>query len=288
MELLRSTYPRRRPVRFYGRLLPAVRGLCPFLLETQAANLALLVGALLTKRTLCLTALAGCLPVPAQRRTAAPAHERLHRLKRLARFLGADRVDPVAVQLAGVPAVLARLGPVVDRPVVVGDRGFGRAERIAWPRARRVDDVLRLRRGAQITPADGPPWKTARPGSSGPRGWRAAGPAGHRASATGRTTTGRAGCGSTGPAPGARPRACAAPSRRPSSRSPGPGPPAWTPSAAPRRGTGEGCGSRRPSGTGTARSGSRTSWSARPPGSAGCSPRPAWPRPGCTRWPCPR
>jgi hypothetical protein len=222
-------------VRFYGRLLPAIAGLCPFLLETQAANLALLVGALLSKRTLCLTALARCFPVPAERRTAAPAHELLHRLKRLSRFLGNGRVDPVAVQLACVPAILARLGHprrvglVVDwtswdttvpriagggvrkyqaltvgvprrgrvlplltvvyerdklpaagsqnrweeealarvlaalpagvRPVVVGDRGFGRAELIAWLQARGVDYVLRLRRGAQITEADGTRWK---------------------------------------------------------------------------------------------------------------------------------
>lgn len=222
-------------MRFYARLYPAVRGLCPFLLETQAANLALLVGAILARRTLSLTALARCFPVPDQRRTTAPAHELLHRLKRLSRFLGNDRVDPVAVQLACVPAVLARLGHprwvglVVDwtswdttlpriagggvrkyqvlvvgvprrgrvlplltvayerdklpaagsqnrweeealgrvlaalppgvRPVVVGDRGFGRAELIAWLQARGVAYVLRLRRGARITPAAGPAWR---------------------------------------------------------------------------------------------------------------------------------
>jgi hypothetical protein len=219
----------------YARLLPLIKTRCPFLRATQAANLAWLVVALLTKRRLCLTTLARAFPRPPVRRRAAPKHELLHRLKRLSRFLSNERIDPVALQLAFVPAVLARLGnpgvigPVVDwtswdtkrpglvgagtrpyqvltigiprrgrvlpllsvvyerdklpargsqnrweeealtrvlrslprgvRPVVIGDRGFGRAEFIAYLQKRRVDYVLRVRRKAQITPAAGPAWK---------------------------------------------------------------------------------------------------------------------------------
>jgi Transposase DDE domain len=219
----------------YARLLPLIKTHCPSLRATQAANLTWLVVALLRRRTLCLTALAKAFPRPAARRTAAPKHELLHRLKRLSRFLSNEQVDPVALQLAFVPLVLARLGQprrlglVVDwtswdaklpglvgggtrpyqvltigiprrgrvlpllsvvyerdklpargsqnrweeealtellralpwnvRPVVIGDRGFGRAEFIAFCQKRRVDYVLRVRRKAQITPATGSPWK---------------------------------------------------------------------------------------------------------------------------------
>jgi hypothetical protein len=97
-------------VPFYRRLFPLIQAHCPFLLPTQAANLALLIGALLSKRTLCLTTLAGAFPVPPERQVACPKHELLHRLKRLSRFLANEPVDPVAVQVAFVPTVLARLG----------------------------------------------------------------------------------------------------------------------------------------------------------------------------------
>lgn len=219
----------------YRALLPLVKTACPFLRHTQAVNFAWLVAALVCKRTLCLTTLAKVLPRPAQRRTPTPKHELLHRLKRLSRFLSNEQVDPIALQLAWVPVVLARLGNprviglVVDwtswdtpllgltgggvrpyqvltigiprrgrvlpllsvvyerdklpargsqnrweeealaqvlralprhvRPIVIGDRGFGRAEFIAYCQKRRVDYVLRVRRKAQITPATGPAWK---------------------------------------------------------------------------------------------------------------------------------
>ncbi len=42
----------------YAWLLPLVKTVCPFLRATQAANYTWLVVALLTQRTLCLTALA--------------------------------------------------------------------------------------------------------------------------------------------------------------------------------------------------------------------------------------
>ncbi len=49
-------------------------------------------------------------PCPATRRTPAPKHELLHRLKRLSRFLSNEQVDPIALQVAFIPTVLARLG----------------------------------------------------------------------------------------------------------------------------------------------------------------------------------
>ena len=94
----------------YARLLPLVKTACPFLRATQAVNFTWLVVALLGRRTLCLTTLAQAFPRPAVRRTAAPKHELLHRLKRLSRFLSNEQVDPMALQVAFIPIVLARLG----------------------------------------------------------------------------------------------------------------------------------------------------------------------------------
>ena len=94
----------------YARLLPLVKSVCPFLRSTQAVNFTWLVVALLTQRTLCLTTLAKVFPRPATRRTAQPKHELLHRLKRLSRFLSNEQVDPIALQVAFLPTVLARLG----------------------------------------------------------------------------------------------------------------------------------------------------------------------------------
>ena len=71
------------------------------------ANLALLVGAIVQQRTLNLTQLAQAFPIPAERRVAAPKHELLHRLKRLSRFLSTEQVDPVVVQVACLPTILA-------------------------------------------------------------------------------------------------------------------------------------------------------------------------------------
>jgi hypothetical protein len=218
----------------YARLLPLVKTACPFLRATQAVNFTWLVVALLGRRTLCLTTLAQAFPRPAVRRTAAPKHELLHRLKRLSRFLSNEQVDPIALQVAFIPIVLARLGSprriglVLDwtsfdtkllgltgggrrpyqvltiaiprrgralpllsvtyerdklpakgsqnrweedalahvlralppgvRPVVLGDRGFGRAEFIAFLQKREIDYVLRLKQGARITEADDRHW----------------------------------------------------------------------------------------------------------------------------------
>jgi hypothetical protein len=232
----------------YARLLPLIKTHCPFLRATQAANLTWLVVALLTKRRLCLTTLAKAFPRPPARRVAAPRHELLHRLKRLSRFLSNEQVEPVALQLAWVPVVLARLGhprviglvmdwtvwdakllglvgggtrpyqvltlgiprrgrvlpllsmvyerdqlpargsqnrweeealaqvlralPLTVQPIVIGDRGFGRAEFIAFCQKRGVGYVLRVRRKAQITPAAGPAWKLGTEGlRPGERRW---------------------------------------------------------------------------------------------------------------------
>lgn len=78
---------------------------------TQATNLALLVSALLAKRTTCLSELARAYPRPAveQRRLPAPKHDLLHRLKRLWRFLDNPRIDAQALHLALLPTTIAGL-----------------------------------------------------------------------------------------------------------------------------------------------------------------------------------
>jgi hypothetical protein len=75
-------------VPWYDRVLSAINSSIPFLLPTQATNLALLVSAILKKRTLCLSELARSYPTSEQRRVRAPKkHDLLlHRIKRLWRF----------------------------------------------------------------------------------------------------------------------------------------------------------------------------------------------------------
>ena len=74
----------------------------PFLAPTQKTNLALLIGAILKKRTLCLSELARAYPTPKERRIAAPKHDLLHRIKRLWRFVDNGRVDALEVQACAV------------------------------------------------------------------------------------------------------------------------------------------------------------------------------------------
>ena len=95
---------------WYYRVRNAINAATPFLLPTQKTNLALLVSAILKRRTLCLSELARAYPTPKERRIAAPKHCLLHRLKRLWRFIGNGRVDALEVQLAFVPHVVASLG----------------------------------------------------------------------------------------------------------------------------------------------------------------------------------
>jgi hypothetical protein len=85
---------------WYCRIREAINTAVPFLVSTQTTNLALLVSAILKKRTLCLCELARAYPVPAERRVKDPKHCLLHRLKRLWRFTANERVDAKEVQLA--------------------------------------------------------------------------------------------------------------------------------------------------------------------------------------------
>ncbi len=95
---------------WYCRVLSAIKVAAPFLAPTQATNLALLVSAILKKQTLCLSELARAYPTPKERRVASPKHDLLHRIKRLWRFIGNERVDTQGVQTALVPYTIARLG----------------------------------------------------------------------------------------------------------------------------------------------------------------------------------
>ena len=95
---------------WYWRVLSAINLAAPFLVPTQKTNLALLVSAILKKQTLCLSELARAYPTPEKRRTPAPKHDLLHRVKRLWRFTDNERVDATEVQLALVAHTVARLG----------------------------------------------------------------------------------------------------------------------------------------------------------------------------------
>lgn len=96
---------------WYNRLRSAINVAMPFIVPTQKTNLALLVSAILKKRTLCLSELARAYPTPKERRVACPKHELLHRLKRrLWRFIDNERVDALEMQLALVSDTIARLG----------------------------------------------------------------------------------------------------------------------------------------------------------------------------------
>ena len=96
---------------WYCRVLSAINVAVPFLRPpTQATNLALLVSAVLKKQTLCLSELARAYPTPKERRVPAPKHDLLHRLKRLWRFIGNERVDALRVHTSLLPYTIARLG----------------------------------------------------------------------------------------------------------------------------------------------------------------------------------
>jgi len=124
-------------VPWYYRLRNAINA-APFLAPTQKTNLALLIGAILKKRTLCLSELARAYPTPKERRIAAPKHDLLHRIKRLWRFVDNGRVDALEVQLAFVAHVLASLG----HPRLLGlaidwtmfDTTLPSGERMRYPR----------------------------------------------------------------------------------------------------------------------------------------------------------
>ncbi len=140
---------------WYYRARSAINVATPFLAPTQKTNLALLISAILKRRTLCLSELARAYPIPKERRVAVPKHCLLHRLKRLWRFTDNERVDALAVQLAFVPHVLARLGyprlvglaidwTMFDTILPSGERMRYQLLRIAVPRRGRALPLLQL------------------------------------------------------------------------------------------------------------------------------------------------
>lgn len=223
---------------WYPRVLDGIKAAVPFLNVSQTINLALLVSAILAKRTLNLSELARAYPTPELRRVEDPKHDLLHRLKRLSRFLNNERVDDVAVQTALIPHIVGRLGnprwlalaidwtmfdtvtpsgkrvryqvlriaiprrgralpllqlsydrdnlpapksqnrleeesllavvqalPGSVRPVILGDRGFARANFFAFLKAHRLDYVIRIDKGTCMTEADGHRWKLGEEGT---------------------------------------------------------------------------------------------------------------------------
>lgn len=150
---------------WYTRVHAAIQRALPALRPTQAANLALLVSALLARRTLNLTDLARAYPTPAARRVARPKHGLLHRLKRLWRFLDNGRVDPLAVQTALIPHTVAALGrprwlglaidwTMFDSVLPSGERARYQVLRIAVPRRGRALPLVQLAYHRDALPAD--------------------------------------------------------------------------------------------------------------------------------------
>ncbi len=152
-------------MRWYAEVHAAVQRVLPTLRATQAANLALLVSAILARRSLCLTALARSYPSPAVRRVARPKHALLHRLKRLWRFTANARLDALALQAAFVPHTVAALGTprllglaidwtMFDAVLPSGVRARYQVLRIAIPRRGRAIPVVQLAYDRDALPAD--------------------------------------------------------------------------------------------------------------------------------------
>ena len=150
---------------WYPRVLAAVGAALPSLAPTQVANLALLTSAILARRTLCLSELARAYPTPAERRVPRPKHGLLHRLKRLWRFLDNRRVDPLAVQAALAPEVVARLGSpkrlglaidwtMFDAVLPGGRRVRYQVLRVAIPRCGRALPLLQVAYDRDRLPPD--------------------------------------------------------------------------------------------------------------------------------------
>src|SRR5215212_6652676 len=158
MELPHTAILKRRfrpSAMVHNRVLSAINAAAPFLVPTQATNLALLTSAILKKRTLCLSELARAYPIPDERRVAAPKHDLLHRLKRLWRFTDNERVDALETQVAFVPHVVSRLGSprflglavdwtMFDTTLPSGERMRYQVLRIAVPRKGRALPLLQL------------------------------------------------------------------------------------------------------------------------------------------------
>ena len=144
-------------MRWSPEVRAAVQRALPTLRATQAANLALLVSALLARRTLNLTALARGYPSPAVRRVA--------RLKRLWRFVGNARLDALALQVAFIPHVVAALGrprllglavdwTMFDTRLPDGTRRRYQVLRVAVPRGGRALPLLQVAYDRDALPAD--------------------------------------------------------------------------------------------------------------------------------------
>jgi Transposase DDE domain len=140
---------------WYCRIRGAINTAMPFLLSTQATNLALLVSAILKKQTLCLSELARAYPIPNERRVGAPKHCLLQSLKRLWRFTANERVDAKEVQLALLSHTIFRLGrprwvglaidwTMFDTTLPSGGRMRYQVLRIAIPRKGRALPLLQL------------------------------------------------------------------------------------------------------------------------------------------------
>jgi hypothetical protein len=151
-------------LQWYNRVLAAINVAAPFLVPTQATNLALLTSAILKKRTLCLSELARAYPTPDERRVTTPKHDLLHRLKRLWRFTENERVDALTTQVAFVPHVVARLGfprllglaidwTMFDTVLPSGSRMRYQVLRIAVPRRGRALPLLQLAYDRDALPA---------------------------------------------------------------------------------------------------------------------------------------
>jgi hypothetical protein len=151
-------------VPWYDRVRSAINTAMPFLWPTQKTNLALLVSAILKKRTLCLSELARSYPTSDERRVAAPKHDLLHRLKRLWRFTNNGRVDALGVQLALVEYTVARLGcprwlglamdwTMFNTTLPSGEQMRYQVLRIAIPRKGRALPLLQLAYDRDTLPA---------------------------------------------------------------------------------------------------------------------------------------
>lgn len=149
---------------WYFRVWAAINAALPELVVTQKTNLALLVSAVLKKRTLCLTELARSYPTPKKRRVHSPKHNLLHRLKRLWRFTDNERVDALGVQLAFIPHTVARLDcprwlglaidwTMFDTTLPCGERMRYQVLRIAIPRKGRAIPLLQLAYDRDCLPA---------------------------------------------------------------------------------------------------------------------------------------
>lgn len=150
---------------YYGRIQSAINSAMGFLVPTQKRNLALLVSAILIKRSLCLSELARAYPSPEKRRITNPKHDLLHRLKRLWRFIGNDRVDAMEVQAALISHTVGALGvprlvglaidwTMFDTTVPSGKKMRYQVLRIAIPRKGRAVPLMQLGYDRDDLPSD--------------------------------------------------------------------------------------------------------------------------------------